>query len=94
MYACIFTGNQQKIILNNENLRCHCFHIPHDISRRECISLDIPGYARILILILGYPGGPLSRCSHVAWPSDVSEVVQNEGKTMRAYNYISGLYAL
>jgi hypothetical protein len=26
--------------------------------------------------------------------SDVSELVQNEGKTVRAYNYISGLYAL
>jgi hypothetical protein len=26
--------------------------------------------------------------------SDVSELVQNEGKTLRAYNYISGLYAL
>ncbi len=26
--------------------------------------------------------------------SDVSELVQNEGKTIRAYNYISGLYAL
>jgi hypothetical protein len=26
--------------------------------------------------------------------SDVSELVQNEGKTVRAYNYISGLYPL
>ncbi len=26
--------------------------------------------------------------------SDVSELAQNEGKTVRAYNYISGLYAL
>ena len=26
--------------------------------------------------------------------SDVSELVQNEGKTVRVYNYIRGLYAL
>ena len=42
---------------------------------------------------------PVSAChnlSVISPPnvSDVSELVQNEGKTVRAYNYISGLYAL
>ncbi len=32
--------------------------------------------------------------SESIYTSDVSEVVQKEGKTIRAYNYISGLYAL
>ncbi len=53
MYACEF--KHQKITVECENLRCHCFHISWDILGYPKISQNENWYPWISRDIQGYP---------------------------------------